>query len=127
MRNFADRVGVLYLGRLVEVGPVRSLFDAPAHPYTRSLIAAVPVVSDEEAAMKPNEPVVEGEIPSPANQPTGCAFHTRCPHAFAPCASRFPDAVQLDARHFARCHLLAPGISTRDGTNWRTPEVGSAG
>lgn len=127
MRNFVTRVGILYLGRLVEVGPVRSLFDAPAHPYTRSLIAAIPVVSDEEAALKPDEPVVEGEIPSPANQPTGCAFHTRCPHAFAPCESQFPDAVHLDAQHFARCHLLAPGASTRGRTYSRTPRVGSAG
>ena len=94
MRNFVSRVGILYLGRLVEVGPVRKLFESPAHPYTRSLIAAVPVVSDEEAALKPNEPVVEGEIPSPANQPAGCAFHTRCPHAFAPCETQFPDAVR---------------------------------
>ena len=128
MRNFVTRVGILYLGRLVEVGPVQTLFGAPAHPYTRSLIAAVPVVSDEEAALKPNELIVEGEIPSPANQPAGCAFHTRCPHAFAPCASQFPDAVQLDAQHFARCHLLAPGGSTRGRTNWRMPrKVGSAG
>ncbi len=99
MRNFADRVGVLYLGRLVEVGPVRRLFEAPAHPYTRSLIAAIPVVSDAEAALKPQQPVVEGEIPSPANQPPGCAFHTRCPHAFAPCAKEFPEAIWLDAEH----------------------------
>jgi len=106
MRNFADRVGVLYLGRLVEVGPVRRLFEAPAHPYTRSLIAAVPVVSDAEAALKPQQPVVEGEIPSPANQPPGCAFHTRCPHAFAPCAKEFPEVIWLDAEHYARCHLL---------------------
>ena len=128
MRNFVTRVGILYLGRLVEIGPVQSLFGAPAHPYTRSLIAAVPVVSDEEAELKPNEPIVEGEIPSPANQPAGCAFHTRCPHAFAPCAKELPDPVQLDAGHFARCHLLAPGGSTRGRTNWRKPrKVGSAG
>ena len=127
MRNFVERVGILYLGRLVEVGPVRSLFEAPAHPYTRSLIAAVPVVSDEESALKPNEPALEGEIPSPANQPAGCAFHTRCPHAFGPCAKELPDVVQLDARHFARCHLLAPGASTRRGADWRTAKARSAG
>ena len=125
MRNFVTRVGILYLGRLVEVGPVRKLFDTPAHPYTRSLIAAVPVVSDEEAALKPNEPVVEGEIPSPANQPAGCAFHTRCPHAFAPCETQFPDVVRLDAQHFARCHLLAPDVSKRVRADRQTAKQGS--
>jgi len=125
MRNFVTRVGILYLGRLVEVGPVRKLFDAPAHPYTRSLIAAVPVVSDEEAALKPNEPVVEGEIPSPANQPAGCAFHTRCPHAFAPCETQFPDVVRLDAPHFARCHLLAPDVSKPVRADRQTSKQGS--
>jgi len=108
MRNFVSRVGVLYLGRLIEAGSVRRLFEAPAHPYTRSLIASVPVISDAEAAAKPHEPILEGEIPSPANVPRGCAFHTRCPYAFAPCGERFPEAVQLDANHFARCHLLKP-------------------
>ena len=125
MRNFVTRVGILYLGRLVEVGPVRKLFDTPAHPYTRSLIAAVPVVSDEEAALKPNEPVVDGEIPSPANQPAGCAFHTRCPHAFAPCETQFPDVVRLDAQHFARCHLLAPDVSKRVRADRQTAKQGS--
>jgi peptide/nickel transport system ATP-binding protein len=108
MRNFAHRVGVLYLGRLVEVGPVRTLFEAPAHPYTRSLIAAIPVISEAEQALKPTDPVVEGEIPSPANQPAGCAFHTRCPRAFAPCDKSYPGVYRLGADHFARCYLLAP-------------------
>jgi peptide/nickel transport system ATP-binding protein len=125
MRNFVSRVGILYLGRLVEVGPVRKLFESPAHPYTRSLIAAVPVVSDEEAALKPDEPVVEGEIPSPANQPAGCAFHTRCPHAFAPCEAQFPDAVRLDAGHYARCHLLAPAMAKRVRADRQTAKQGS--
>jgi len=111
MRNFVSRVGILYLGRLIEVGAVPRLFDAPAHPYTRSLIASVPVISDAEQAMKPKEPILEGEVPSPANLPKGCAFHTRCPYAFAPCTEIFPDAVALDVDHFARCHLLAPGES----------------
>jgi peptide/nickel transport system ATP-binding protein len=109
MRNFAGRVGILYLGRLVEVGPVRTLFETPAHPYTRSLLAAIPVISDAEEALKPKAAIVEGEIPSPANQPKGCPFHTRCPHAFAPCESRLPAIVRLDADHFARCHLLGTG------------------
>jgi oligopeptide transport system ATP-binding protein len=115
MRNFVSRAGVLYLGRLIEVGSVARLFDKPAHPYTRSLIASVPVISDAEQAIKPKEPILEGEVPSPANLPKGCAFHTRCPYAFAPCAESFPDAVELDAGHFARCHLIAPDGSLRHG------------
>jgi oligopeptide transport system ATP-binding protein len=113
MRNFVSRVGVLYLGRLIEMGSVRRLFEAPAHPYTRSLIASVPVISDAEAAVKPREPILEGEIPSPANLPRGCAFHTRCPYAFSPCEEQFPEAVQLDADHFARCHLLTSAKEAR--------------
>jgi peptide/nickel transport system ATP-binding protein len=109
MRNFAGRVGILYLGRLVEVGPVKTLFEAPAHPYTRSLLAAIPVISEAEEALKPKAAIVEGEIPSPANQPPGCAFHTRCPRAFAPCDKQAPANVRLDFDHFARCHLLTPG------------------
>jgi len=111
MRNFASRIGVLYLGRLVEVGPTRKLFESPAHPYTRSLLAAIPVISAEEEALKPKTPIVEGEIPSPTNQPAGCAFHTRCPLAFGLCNRQYPEAFWLDRDHFARCHLLAP-----DGT-----------
>jgi peptide/nickel transport system ATP-binding protein len=117
MRNFASRVGILYLGRLVEVGPVRTLFETPAHPYTRSLLAAIPVISEAEEALKPNEPIVEGEIPSPANQPKGCPFHTRCPHAFAPCETQLPAFVRLDAEHFASCHLLAPGPANENAAS----------
>jgi peptide/nickel transport system ATP-binding protein len=108
MRNFAGRVGILYLGRLVEVGPVRTLFETPAHPYTRSLLAAIPVISEAEEALKPKAPIIEGEIPSPANQPKGCPFHTRCPDAFDPCESQLPAVVRVGADHFARCHLLGP-------------------
>jgi peptide/nickel transport system ATP-binding protein len=106
MRNFASRVGVLYLGRLVEVGETRALFETPAHPYTRSLLASVPVISAQEEALKPHAPIVEGEIPNPANLPSGCAFHTRCPSAFAPCDHDDPDFTALGAGHIARCHLL---------------------
>ena len=113
MRNFASRVGVLYLGRLVEEGPTRKLFEAPAHPYTRSLLAAIPVISAEEEAIKPRAPIVEGEIPSPMNQPPGCAFHTRCPLAFDLCYQQYPEAYWLDGDHFARCHLLAPDAASR--------------
>jgi oligopeptide/dipeptide ABC transporter ATP-binding protein len=107
MRNFASRIGILYLGRLVEIGATRALFETPAHPYTQSLLAAIPVISAAEEALKPKVDVVEGEIPSPANQPPGCAFHTRCPRAFAPCARTMPAFTDLGEGHSARCHLLS--------------------
>jgi peptide/nickel transport system ATP-binding protein len=111
MRNFASRVGVLYLGRLVEIGATKALFETPAHPYTRSLIASVPVISAEEEALKPKAPIVEGEIPSPANLPSGCAFHTRCPSVFAPCDRLDPDFTALGGGHAARCHLLTQHVA----------------
>ena len=106
MRSFVSRVGILYLGRLIETGPTRDLFESPAHPYTRSLIAAVPVVSDEEEALKPHEPIVEGEIPNPANMPSGCAFHTRCPHVMTVCRAEMPGVTLVNRHHSANCHLL---------------------
>jgi oligopeptide/dipeptide ABC transporter ATP-binding protein len=112
MRSFVSRVGVLYLGRLAETGPTRDVFESPAHPYTRSLLAAVPVVSEEEQAMKPQVPIVEGEIPNPANMPSGCAFHTRCPHAIATCRAQVPRAVAVSRDHSANCLLLRPGQSS---------------
>jgi peptide/nickel transport system ATP-binding protein len=106
MRAFADRVGILYLGRLIETGPAAAVFERPAHPYTRSLLSAVPVVSDEEEALKPKEPLIEGEIPNPANMPTGCAFHPRCPHAIAVCRAEIPAPQSVGVDHVASCVLL---------------------
>ncbi len=106
MRAFADRLGILYLGRLIETGPAAAVFDRPAHPYTRSLLSAVPVVSDEEEALKPKEPLIEGEIPNPADMPDGCASHPRCPHALAVCRAAIPEAEPGGVDHFARCVLL---------------------
>ena len=106
MRNFANRVGVLYLGKLCEVGPTEAVFGAPSHPYTRALISAVPVVSTEEAALRPQVPSLEGEVPSPANVPPGCSFHPRCPHAFDRCRLADPVFHPAGADHRGRCHLL---------------------
>jgi peptide/nickel transport system ATP-binding protein len=108
MRNFASRVGVLYLGQICEIGATPALFSSPAHPYTRSLLASIPVIAPEEEAMRPNAPIIEGEVPSPANLPTGCSFHTRCPSAFAPCPRNDPTFTAIARDHRARCHLLAP-------------------
>jgi peptide/nickel transport system ATP-binding protein len=106
MRNFASRVAILYLGQICEIGETDILFSAPAHPYTRSLLASVPVITAEEEAMRPNVPIIEGEVPNPANLPSGCAFHTRCPEVFAPCDKIDPDFSTIAMDHRARCHLL---------------------
>ncbi len=113
MRNFATRIGVLYLGRLVEVGETGALFDRPAHPYTRALLSSVPVVTDADEALKPRMPELAGEIPSPAAIPSGCAFHTRCPFAFAPCSAVDPQFTRLPGDHAARCHLLTEAPAER--------------
>ncbi len=124
MRAFVSRVGVLYLGRLIETGPTRALFESPAHPYTRSLLSAVPVVSDEEEAFKPHEPIVEGEIPNPANMPSGCAFHTRCSHAMDVCRVAIPGAVRVGADHSANCHLLRPSETDATSPSRTVQEIG---
>ena len=109
MRNFANKVGILYLGRLCEVGDTHEVFETPRHPYTQALISAVPVVSEEEQALKPDVPLLSGEIPSPSAIPAGCSFHTRCAHAWAPCRGDDPEFHTLSGSHQARCHLLAAG------------------
>lgn len=108
MRTFCDRVGVMYLGKLSEIGPSDALFGRPSHPYTQGLIASVPVVSDEEEALKPDVRHLRGEIPNPANVPPGCSFHTRCPRAFGPCRVDDPTFHAVEAGTQVRCHLYRP-------------------
>ena len=91
----ADRVGVMYLGRIVELAPVREIFSRPRHPYTRMLLDAVP---DLSMTGKPRVPVA-GEVPNPLAPPSGCAFHPRCPHAQERCRSERPAAVDNVACH----------------------------
>ena len=97
IRHMADRVGVMYLGRLVETAPTKQLFDAPRHPYTRMLIEAIP---DAHAPKRTREPI-GGEIPSPIAPPPGCAFHPRCPLAFERCAREIPELTDGVACHAA--------------------------
>jgi peptide/nickel transport system ATP-binding protein len=99
----SDDVGVMYLGRLAEVAPTRVLFDAPKHPYTRLLLAALPRLDTRGRERAP----ITGEIPSPLDPPPGCAFHPRCPHADDRCRSERPELIaQPDGSHVA-CHAVA--------------------
>jgi oligopeptide/dipeptide ABC transporter ATP-binding protein len=95
VRHVADRIVVMYLGRVVEVGDRRSLWSQPLHPYTRALLAAAPQ-PNPEAARNRKRYLLQGDIPSPLNPPSGCRFRTRCPHATALCAQKVPEL-----RHFA--------------------------
>jgi peptide/nickel transport system ATP-binding protein len=101
VRHMARRIGVMYLGRLVEVGPTRDLFHAPRHPYTRMLLDAVPDLDMTGRARKP----VEGEIPNPIDPPTGCAFHPRCPFADPRCRAERPQLLAAGAAVVA-CHAV---------------------
>jgi peptide/nickel transport system ATP-binding protein len=102
VEHVSDRVAVMYLGRLVEVAPTADLFYQPLHPYTEALMSAIPAL-DPDDVMKPV--ILEGEIPSPANPPSGCPFHPRCSYAQAVCKEEFPAWKEYRPGHFAACHF----------------------
>lgn len=107
VRTIAGRTAVMYLGRIYEIAPTEELFTSPLHPYTRTLISAVPVVSKEEQQAKPMKQSRGGEIPSPVNPPNGCAFHPRCSLADKICSQQLPDLVEVMRGHFVRCHHVS--------------------
>ena len=109
MRNIAHRVAILYLGKIAEIAPAETFFQRPEHPYTQMLISSIPVISEEEEALKPGKVESAGEIPSPVNIPPGCSFHLRCPYAMDQCKKDAPDMIPREAGHFVRCHLCREG------------------
>ncbi len=116
MRNVSHRVAILYLGKICEVAPTEQFFRAPEHPYTKMLLSSIPVITDDEVAMRPTKSVSTGEIPSPVNVPPGCGFSTRCPVKFAPCSVDIPELLRINEDHWVRCHLLHPaaGVECND-------------
>jgi oligopeptide/dipeptide ABC transporter ATP-binding protein len=102
VRHISDRVLVLYLGKMAEMADVDSLFSEPLHPYTRALMSAVPIPDPD---MKRERVLLQGDIPSPANPPSGCPFHTRCPQAHAKCSEVVPEWKEVKQNHFVACHL----------------------
>ena len=102
VRNVSDRVVVMYLGKLCEVGDAARLYEAPTHPYTSALLASAPEPAQSVGVA---DAVLGDEIPSPTDPPSGCRFRTRCPAAFDRCAVEEPQMRQLGEDHFVACHL----------------------
>lgn len=109
VRYISDRVGVMYLGKLVETASSEALFSDPKHPYTQALVSALPL---PDPARKKERIKLTGEVPSPRSPPSGCSFHTRCPYANELCRQREPISREIDANHWVACHLYEP--STRN-------------
>jgi oligopeptide/dipeptide ABC transporter ATP-binding protein len=110
VRHTADRVAVMYLGEIVELAAVETLFESPAHPYTRALMLAIPA---QDPTMRRDTPLLEGDPPSPSNPPSGCRFHTRCPHAIAICRAEKPVLAAVGPAQSVACHRAAE-LSARD-------------
>lgn len=105
IRYIANRVGVMYLGHLVEEAPVDELFDHPVHPYTKVLLSAVP---SDDPHVKKDRIILEGDMPSPLNPPAGCPFCTRCPYVTERCKEEKPEVSYINTEHRVYCHLTKP-------------------
>ena len=101
VEHISDQVGVMYLGNLVEYGKTKDIFSNPLHPYTKALFSAIPV---PDPTVRMNRIVLEGTIPSPANPPSGCKFHTRCPYATEQCRTQEPVQKEIEPGHYVVCH-----------------------
>ncbi len=105
VKHISNRIGVMYLGHLVEMADSRGLYAQPLHPYTKTLLSAIPI-ADPRASRAKKRIILEGEVPSPMNPPSGCPFRTRCPYATEICSQKMPDLREASNGHFAACHNL---------------------
>ncbi|MEI6856136.1 dipeptide ABC transporter ATP-binding protein [Psychrilyobacter sp.] len=99
----ADRIGVMYLGKLVEIADKNNLYSSPMHPYTKALLSAIPVI---DPTKKKKRIILKGDIPNPINLPTGCPFSTRCPQVLDVCKDKMPELIKLSDSHSVACHLI---------------------
>lgn len=107
IRNVADRVAIMYLGKIVEIASAAEFFERPLHPYTQMLLSSIPVLSDKEEKLKPEKVLSTGEIPNPVNIPAGCGFHPRCHKRMDKCSQIDPEMIEMGDGHAVRCHLFA--------------------
>lgn len=109
VRHISDRVGVMYLGKLVEIAPSEQLYANPMHPYTQALLSAVPVPDPDYVK---EQVLIDGDIPSPANPPSGCTFHTRCPYKMDICSEVAPQLIEHENGQSVSCHLYSEQADT---------------
>lgn len=107
VRHVADRIAVMYLGKIVELANAKELYKEPLHPYSKALISAVPVPDPEIEATR-ERIILKGDVPSPINPPKGCRFHTRCQYAVPNCKMEEPKLVEIKPRHFVACSRISP-------------------
>lgn len=105
VRHMSDRIAIMYLGKMVEIGSSREIAQSPAHPYSRSLLSSVPIPDPRLARQRQTEPLM-GELPSPVAPPPGCRFHTRCRYAMPQCSQSEPEMKEVAPGHLCACHLV---------------------
>ena len=111
VKHCCQRIGVMYLGKIVELAPAERIYRYAKHPYTKALISAIPLIDDGSGEPEPERIVLTGDLPSPINPPVGCAFHTRCPNATERCRQERPSLTELEPGHFVACHLYENRIN----------------
>ena len=109
VKHICDRVGVMYLGRMAEMADKDDLYSNPKHPYTQALLSAVP---DPDPDYQRERIILKGDVPSPSDPPTGCAFHTRCPYAMAVCSELRPEFQKVYNNHYVACHLYDDAVQS---------------
>lgn len=120
VEHISDTVGVMYLGDMVEFAPTAKIFNNPKHPYTEALLSAIPM---PDPSYKMNRIILEGSIPSPANPPKGCKFHTRCRHCMGICKTQTPKVIEIEPGHHVVCHLYDKELMESTNNGQIIPEV----
>ncbi len=121
VKHISDRIGVMYLGNMVELTKAGDLYKRPLHPYTQALLSAIPI-PDPDVEEGRERMILEGELPSPINPPSGCVFRTRCPFAMEACANINPVWQEVEQDHYVACHLYNDEIKDKTPLKETVPQ-----